>query len=74
MKYQIETALAYLDGAKRVLEDVLKELETQKKTVKIEIKSHFDKEVNEDDLDKDIEKFRKDLEEMLNDFTEKREG
>ena len=45
-----------------------------KKTIKVKIKSHFDEEVNKDNLDSDIEKFRKDLEEMLNDFTEKREG
>ncbi len=47
-----------------------------KKTIKIKLKSHFDKKLDEDDfnLDSDIEKFKKDLEEMLNDFTEKREG
>lgn len=73
---EIEVALAHLDRAKTILEKTVEDLEKEqnKKTIKIEIKSHFDEEVNEDDLDSDIEKFRKDLEEMLNDFTEKREG
>ena len=73
---EIELALAHLDRAKTILEKIVEDLEKEqnKKTIKIEIKSHFDEEVNEDDLDSDIEKFRKDLEEMLNDFTEKREG
>ena len=73
---EIELALAHLDRAKTILEKIVEDLEKEqnKKTIKIEIKSHFDEEVNEDDLDSNIEKFRKDLEEMLNDFTEKREG
>ena len=45
-----------------------------KKTIKIKLKSHFDEKVDEYDLDSDIEKFRKDLEEMLNDFAEERES
>lgn len=73
---ELELALAHLDRAKTILEGIVEDLEKEqnKKTIKIEIKSHFDEEVNEDDLDSDIEKFRKDLEEMLNDFAEKREG
>lgn len=45
-----------------------------KKTIKVKIKSHFDEKVDEYDLDSDIEKFRKDLEEMLNDFAKERES
>lgn len=75
---ELELALAHLDRAKTILEGIVEDLEKEqnKKTIKIEIKSHFDEKVDEDDLnlDSDIEKFRKDLEEMLNDFTEKREG
>ena len=41
-----------------------------KKTIKVKIKSNFD----EEDLDETMKKFKTDLEEMLNDFTEKREG
>lgn len=75
---ELELALAHLDRAKTILEGIVEDLEKEqnKKTIKIEIKSHFDEKVDEDDLnlDSNIEKFRKDLEEMLNDFTEKREG
>lgn len=75
---ELELALAHLDRAKTILEGIVEDLEKEqnKKTIKIELKSHFNEKVDEDDLnlDSDIEKFRKDLEEMLNDFTEKREG
>lgn len=75
---ELELALAHLDRAKTILEGIVEDLEKEqnKKTIKIELKSYFDEKIDEDDLnlDSDIEKFRKDLEEMLNDFTEKREG
>ena len=44
------------------------------KTIKIKFSSLFNDSVTEDDLDENMKKFKKDLEEMLNDFTEKRES
>lgn len=75
---ELELALAHLDRAKTLLEKIVDDLEKEqnKKTIKIELKSYFDEKIDKDDLnlDSDIEKFKKDLEEMLNDFTEKRES
>lgn len=58
------------------IEDIDLEWKPEGKVEKIEIKlkSCFDKAIDKDDIDKDIEKFAKDLEEMLNDITEKRES
>lgn len=62
---------------KEELDEINKDVkEAKEKVEKIEIKlkSCFDKSIDKDDIDKDIEKFAKDLEEMLNDITEKRES
>lgn len=74
MKEKINNAVESCAKLLFILQDIRDEIEERdKKTVKINLTSHF--KVNEEDLDLDseIEKFRKDLEEMLNDFTEKRE-
>ena len=52
----------------------VKEAKEKAKKIEIKLKSCFDKSIDKDDIDKDIEKFAKDLEEMLNDITEKRES
>ena len=76
MKEKINKAVESCAKLLSILQDIRDEIEERdKKTVKINITSHFNEKVNDEDLDLDseIEKFRKDLEEMLNDFTEKRE-
>lgn len=76
MKEKINNAVESCAKLLFILQDIRDEIEERdKKTVKINLTSHFNEKVNEEDLDLDseIEKFRKDLEEMLNDFTEKRE-
>lgn len=77
MKEKINNAIQCCAKLLSILQDIRDDVEErEKKTVKINITSHFDEKVNDEDLDLDseIEKFRKDLEEMLNDFTEKREN
>ena len=77
MKEKINNAVESCAKLLSILQDIRDDIEERdRKTVKINITSHFDEKVNDEDLDLDseIEKFRKDLEEMLNDFTEKREG
>lgn len=77
MKEKINNAVESCAKLLSILQDIRDEIEERdRKTVKINITSHFNEKVNDEDLDLDseIEKFRKDLEEMLNDFTEKREG
>lgn len=54
------------------MKDVFETNKDEKKTIRIKFSSLFDDK--DDDLDEDIKKFKKDLEEMLNDFTEKRES
>lgn len=76
MKEKINNAVESCAKLLSILQDIRDEIEERdRKTVKINITSHFNEKVNDEDLDLDseIEKFRKDLEEMLNDFTEKRE-
>lgn len=76
MKEKINKAVESCAKLLSILQDIRDEIEERdRKTVKINITSHFNEKVNDEDLDLDseIEKFRKDLEEMLNDFTEKRE-
>lgn len=75
MKEKINNAVESCAKLLSILQDIRDEIEERNvKTVKIKLKSCFDKSIDKDDIDEDIEKFRKDLEEMLNDFTEKRES
>lgn len=75
MKEKINNAVESCAKLLSILQDIRDDIEERNvKTVKIKLKSCFDKSIDKDDIDEDIEKFRKDLEEMLNDFTEKREG
>lgn len=77
MKEKINNAVESCAKLLFILQDIRDEIEDRdRKTVKINITSHFNEKVNDEDLDLDseIEKFRKDLEEMLNDFAEKREN
>lgn len=75
MKEKINDAVESCAKLLSILQDIRDEIEERNvKTVKIKLKSCFDKSIDKDDIDEDIEKFRKDLEEMLNDFTEKRES
>lgn len=77
MKEKINEAIEHCAKLLLVLQDIREDIEErEKKTVKINITSHFNEKVNDEDLslDDEIEKFRKDLEEMLNDFAEKRES
>ena len=80
-RIEFECAKEYGKHMKCITEEELDEInkdvkEAKGKVEKIEIKlkSCFDKAIDKDDIDKDIEKFAKDLEEMLNDITEKRES
>lgn len=71
----LDIAIANIEAAKEILKQEYnakkEELEKESKA-KIEIK--FGQNTNySDNMDELIEKFSKDLEEMLNDFTEKRE-
>ena len=66
MKDKIQQIRAHLIAIDEILCTLEKDLEKPK--AKIKVKGPFD------DMDELIEKFSKDLEEMLNDFTEKREG
>lgn len=72
----LEIAIANIEAAKEILTQEYnakkEELEKEPKA-KIEIKFGQDTSYS-DNMDELIEKFSKDLEEMLNDFTEKREG
>ena len=47
----------------------IQEMHDATKNIKIKVKSCFDKSINEDEIDENIKKFAKDLEEMLNDIT-----
>lgn len=78
-RIEFECAKEYGKNIKCITEeeyDMLNSISNNAKQIKVKIKSHFDEKVNDEDLslDDEIEKFRKDLEEMLNDFAEKRES
>ncbi len=85
-RIEFECAKEYGKNIKCITEEEYKELkmiselelsgssDEGKKTIKVKIKSNFDESVKEEDLDEAMKKFKTDLEEMLNDFTEKRES
>ena len=80
-RIEFECAKEYGKHMKCITEEELdeinkdvKEAKEKAKKIEIKLKSCFDKSIDKDDIDKDIEKFAKDLEEMLNDITEKRES
>lgn len=80
-RIEFECAKEYGKHIKCITEEELDEINKEVKEAKekvekfeIKLKSCFDKAIDKDDIDKDIEKFAKDLEEMLNDITEKRES
>lgn len=71
----LDIAIANIEAAKDILKqqyEALREIQEEPKA-KIEIKVSGNKGPFED-MDELIEKFSKDLEEMLNDFTEKRKS
>lgn len=72
MKDRIQQIRAHLIGIDEILCTLEEELEKESKA-KIEIKFGQDTSYS-DNMDELIKKFSKDLEEMLNDFTEKREN
>ena len=76
-RIEFECAKAYGKFIKCFDEEEMKNLKEEytgnKKTIKIKFSSLFNEDDNEE-LDEEMKKFKKDLEEMLNDFTEKREG
>ena len=80
-KIEFECAKAYGKFIKCVDEEEMQTIKEgyekskgNKKTIKIKFSSLFNEKVKDEDLDKDMKKFKTDLEEMLNDFAEKRES
>ena len=78
-KIEFECAKAYGKFIKCFDEEEMKIIKEEyeknkgnKKTIKIKFSSLFNEKVKDEDLDEDMKKFKTDLEEMLNDFTEKR--